>query len=172
MINVLKRLEKLNLKKTTINYFLTLHPIKLHFLFLISIIIVDLAFSSIYDQIFGPEELPDFLVGSPDVSLFLSALLLAPIFETLIFQHAYFLLIRRLKIKWNIIVIFVSAAIFGLMHYYSIGYIVFATSIGFVLMVAYLVFAYRGENAFWSVTLLHAARNSMSLIIMFLFPQY
>lgn len=103
-------------------------------------------------------------------NLFFSVLItvfIAPIAETFIYQYlAYKLLIRLEYFKRNqVLIILSSAFVFGLMHFYSIFYIVYAFIIGIILMYAYSVRISSSSHIFWEISLSHSILN---LFILFM----
>ena len=104
----------------------------------------------------GPNGLPIFIV-----------VILAPLLETLLNQHLPFKLFQALnwtKNKYGLYVV-VSAIIFGLCHYYSLRYIIFAFAVGLIWGYTYLFYSKSPGKAFWTTTLIHALRNSMTVLL-------
>lgn len=101
--------------------------------------------------------------------LLIVGVLVAPWFETLIFQKFFYFLLRKIRYcrqhRWIIVV--VSALIFGLNHYYSLLYIIWATLMGAVMMYGYIVRRYRGS--FWLITAVHAINNMAAVIASYYF---
>ena len=97
------------------------------------------------------------------------SLIVAPIVETLIFQFLVMNVLMRLipdKFPCKLYVVFcVSAGLFGIVHFYSISYIVFAFLVGLVLSYTYYYFSANKNIAFWSVVLVHAMRNGVTLLL-------
>lgn len=93
---------------------------------------------------------------------------LAPIIETFIFQ---FSIIRIAKTTFGLSsfkAIILSSILFGLSHYYNIYYVFFAFLVGIVLSYAFIVRDFEGGKGFFMVLLLHALRNLVSLVVLYL----
>lgn len=100
------------------------------------------------------------------------AIIIAPIIETLVFQHLIFQVFRKwIPIKnkyfWAIIV---SSVLFGLMHKYNIVYIIFAFLQGITLGYCYYFYKRNLVKAFWSTAVVHAAHNSIAVLVAVIFP--
>ena len=95
------------------------------------------------------------------------AVIIAPIIETLVFQHLIFLIFRKwIPIKnkyfWAILI---SSVLFGLMHKYNVIYIIFAFLQGITLGYCYYFYKRNLVKAFWSTALVHAAHNSIAVLV-------
>lgn len=101
----------------------------------------------------------------------ISALTIAPFVETLIFQALVIYLISKFLTKNLIVQVLISAVLFGVTHYYSPRYILFATLTGVVFATGYVLYLRRRswEAAAWAIILVHALRNSIALIVSLLF---
>lgn len=100
------------------------------------------------------------------------AVIIAPIIETLIFQHLVFLIFRKwIPIKnkyfWAIIV---SSVLFGLMHKHNVIYIIFAFLQGITSGYCYYFYKRNLVKAFWSTAVVHAANNSVAVLVAVIFP--
>lgn len=105
--------------------------------------------------------------GSLVEALFL-ALIFAPLLETFIYQTLIIFILRMFNGIKNkpIVIIFISAIIFGISHSYSIFYVGFATIVGVLLAYSYMVFLERKESSFWVTTAIHFMRNlPLSLLL-------
>lgn len=116
--------------------------------------------------------------AGPDIENRLGVLffvnIIVPIIETFLYQHGIYWLMQKLPFTQGrkVLYIIVSSSIFGLSHWYSIQYIVFATFTGFVLGTTYLFYEDDKEASFWSTTLVHALKNTTATIFAFyIFPQ-
>ena len=100
----------------------------------------------------------------------ISALTLAPLVETLIFQALVIYLTSKLLTKNLIVQVLISAALFGAVHNFSPRYILFATLTGIIFAAGYVVYqrSRRWEEAAWAIILVHFVRNSIALIFYFL----
>ena len=118
------------------------------------------------------------VVGIPDVRwfpdpamdnfgpalFFIMAVIAVPLTETLIFQKLIYFLMSRTRYfrrhrGW---IVAVSAVIFGLNHFYSLFYIIWAGLVGALFMWGYIIRLHRG--AFWLIAASHALINLLSLL--------
>lgn len=97
--------------------------------------------------------------------MFFTAVIVAPLLETLCFQMFPYWVLRRFKTfrdnRWAIVLI--AALIFGSMHYYSVMYIIAASCMGAVMMYGYIVKWRR--HGYWNLVLFHAVWNALALSI-------
>ncbi len=100
--------------------------------------------------------------------LFLFVVIIAPIFETIIYQ---FLLINMIKVfsakmKYSMLLsIIIPAVAFGFSHFYSIYYLIFGLLVGIIYSSTYYISQYlRKENAFVIVLLIHSLNNLLALL--------
>jgi membrane protease YdiL (CAAX protease family) len=86
-----------------------------------------------------------------------------PLFETFIFQ---FLVIEFLYLIWigKRKVIFFSALLFAAIHYYSIGYMLYAFSMGVILSYSYVI-QKSTAKAFLIVYAIHLLRNALAFLL-------
>jgi membrane protease YdiL (CAAX protease family) len=106
----------------------------------------------------------DFLSTEGLLSLAIVGCLIAPLFETLVLQYAP-IRICQISLHWSRRrAIFISALLFGVLHNYNIGYVVAMLGMGLVFAYAFTVFDKKGSNPVLWVTILHTARNVISLI--------
>lgn len=135
-------------------------------LYLLSFI-VPLAFTPLFYvivKVFGESK------AGPNKSHWFLAIVIAPIVETLIFQYGVFKILQASKFtrdKYGIY-IFISALLFGFVHWYSLRYIVFAFSAGLTLGYTYYLYHKRPEKAFWTTTLVHSLHNLSGVLIFYL----
>ena len=111
-------------------------------------------------------------IGGPEVEtdipppvIWFIFVILVPIIETLIFQFA---IIRLLRVKTRLssgMIIFISALAFGLVHYYSIPYIVLSFATGLIFAYAYLIYLDLKKDAFIVVTVIHGLNNASALAL-------
>jgi hypothetical protein len=98
--------------------------------------------------------------------LFFTACIVAPLFETLVFQTIIIALVRNFLSKKIGFQIAISALLFSLIHYYSIWYIVFAFLVGIILATGYVIYYRNGElKAFAAIAGVHFLRNFISFIV-------
>ena len=93
-------------------------------------------------------------------------LVFGPWFETWVFQTCVFTLAKWVRLvparPW--IVISVSAVLFGLSHWYSLGYILYAILPGYLLATAY----YSGgcsRKSFWVVSVAHSLFDTICHVL-------
>ena len=112
--------------------------------------------------------------NGPDLTSWILVLILAPIFETFLNQYLPFKLLQKWtwsKNKYGLYII-TSAIIFGLMHTYSLQYMVFAFSVGLILGYNYFFYSKTPNRAFWSTTLIHGLRNLFTLLGAFILDNF
>lgn len=91
--------------------------------------------------------------------------ILVPLIETLIFQKwAYQLLslVGWLK-RRKILIILLGATLFGLIHFYSLSYIIYNFFIGALLMFSFIIRI--GKTPYLTVVVLHGLMNLFSILI-------
>jgi len=110
--------------------------------------------------------------GPNGLSIF-SIVVMAPFLETTFNQYLPFKLMQAFSWTKNRYGIYMigSALIFGLCHWYSIHYIISASAVGLILGYTYLFYSKTPKKAFWSATLIHAARNGLTVIIAYV-PEF
>lgn len=95
---------------------------------------------------------------------FFSVCLIAPIIETLIGQMAPIVLLKKYLNEIKLILI--SAAIFGLFHWYSLAYIFNTFLVGIIFSTAYIYWNKPTMiHPFWIVCAIHSLRNLISFLI-------
>lgn len=105
------------------------------------------------------------IMQQPFVEQILATVIMRPIIETLLSQkwlYSSLSLINRLKGN-KIRIVIIGGIIFGLLHFYSLSYIVYNIFMGILFMSAYIL--RKEENPFLSVAALHALTNLFVLII-------
>ena len=118
-------------------------------------------FKIVIDKVLGET------VSAPKTNSWFVVGIVAPIFETFINQYLPFKLFQnydRLKNKYGLYILS-SAIVFGLTHWYSIQYIIFALFVGLVLGYSYFFYSKTPIKAFWSTALLHSLRNTFSFLL-------
>lgn len=100
---------------------------------------------------------------APGAYEFFTAVIIAPLVETIIFQ---FLIIEFLYMtnmgKRKIVVL--SAILFASIHYYSVGYVFFAFTMGLILSYSYVIQGSTAQ-AFLIVYVIHLLRNALTFIL-------
>ena len=102
-------------------------------------------------------------------SLFFTAVIFAPIIETLFGQLLPIRITAKiLKNKFRIVWVFISAILFSLMHFgYSIWYSLLTLPMGILLAKTFIVFQERKESSFWITTAVHSLRNLIGVIAIY-----
>ena len=100
---------------------------------------------------------------------FFIVVLMAPIIETILFQHLVLKISMNhiSKNKW--IAIFVSAFLFGISHNYSIPYICKAFITGILYAGLYFLSVLKKKNPIIVVSITHAAYNFIGVVINHMF---
>jgi membrane protease YdiL (CAAX protease family) len=117
-----------------------------------------------YDILFSPTPNETIMTAGLGQQI-LAIVILAPLIETLIFQkwvYQALSLVGWLK-RYKILIIFLSAVIFGLIHFYSLSYVIYNFFTGALLMMAYIIKI--DKNPYWTVVLLHGLMNLFSIVI-------
>lgn len=123
-------------------------------------------------EIFESSEMggPENIKNSSAIIEFISAVAIAPLIETLIFQTSIFYLLGKIKFfrdrKW--LIILVSAIAFGMVHTYSVLYVLYGFLIGLILAYAYQVSYDRPNSPFKTITCVHALRNLIAFSLMYI----
>lgn len=92
--------------------------------------------------------------------------ILAPIFETYLFQVLPNSILVKLNVKSNWLLIVLPSLIFGLNHYYDVLYIIAAFFMGVILNLFYLFTKDNYKYSIVALVLLHSMYNIFSLIIL------
>jgi hypothetical protein len=95
---------------------------------------------------------------------FFVGVVLAPFIETFLFQHIVIITLQKLKINLNLIVL-ICGAIFGLMHMYSVGYVLGAFITGVLYSLLYLIMQKKQCNPIVIVAICHSAFNLIAFIV-------
>jgi membrane protease YdiL (CAAX protease family) len=103
----------------------------------------------------------DFLLEINTYVLFLGAVILTPILETLIFQvFPYWLLFSVLKTKYRLCIFMAGSSVFfSLFHLYNLPYLFFGLGSGFILSFYYYAGTFRKEGAVFSIAFIHGMNN-------------
>lgn len=94
---------------------------------------------------------------------FIFVILIAPVFETVIFQwlavEGAKYVFSKVKIKHYIFPVLVSAFIFGLNHYYNFSYMIVTFFSGSIYAFSYILIKKRRENPIVVISIMHALFN-------------
>jgi len=96
--------------------------------------------------------------------IFFLTVIIAPLFETLIFQFLIIELLYFFKVKNNSIII-ISTVLFAISHNYNIVYILAIIFPGLMYATYYLYLKINKKNGFILIFSLHAFSNLISFII-------
>ena len=93
--------------------------------------------------------------------LFFSPVILAPIFETFLNQFLPYYLLNKIKYfnERSYLIILVSAIFFGLLHFYSVFFIIYAFLLGLVLMYGYMIKIRTDKKTFYLIAICHSLLN-------------
>jgi len=105
--------------------------------------------------------------NKPDVNAWFFVIVVAPLIETSINQYGVYKICQKISYTKHkpLLVIFISALIFGLMHFYNLGYVFFGFAMGLVLAYVYYFYHKHPVKAFWATTLIHALRNTTAYLL-------
>ena len=109
-------------------------------------------------------------VVGPNKGRWFTAIFVAPIVETLLFQYGVFKLLQLSKFTRDkhVHYIIISSLLFRLEHWYSLRYIVFAFSAGLPLAYTYYLFHKKPVKAFWATALVHSLHNLTGVLVFYL----
>ncbi|TYB30431.1 MAG: CPBP family intramembrane metalloprotease [Candidatus Mcinerneyibacterium aminivorans] len=98
---------------------------------------------------------------------FFIAITFIPLFETFIFQHGIISLLSKNKFfkGKNILLILISAFIFGLYHWYNIPRIISMFFVGIILAYVYIDLKKDEKYPILYVSLLHALHNTIVFVL-------
>jgi uncharacterized protein len=108
--------------------------------------------------------------GNSIVFIFIAPILLAPILETFLGQYLpYYLLIKINYMKErSYLILIASALFFGLLHFYSLFYIIYAFFLGLILSYGYMLRVKDDKRTFIFIAICHSLLN-LGIIIKNLF---
>lgn len=131
-------------------------------IFLILIIINGYIFNFINDTFFQIQDSNEAFSQYSGKEVFFISIIFAPIVETIIFQYlAFYFLNNILKIKNNVIIIFIMSLLFGIAHHYNWIYVVMTFFSGAILNYCFVFFnKEKGLRfSFFITILLHSLYN-------------
>jgi hypothetical protein len=105
--------------------------------------------------------------SGPNPTHIFTALIVAPVVETLIFQLLIFKIFERAELgeKKYLWIILISSFLFGLSHFYSFDYIIVTIFKGFVFAYTFYFYRTNSTKAFWTTTLIHCMHNLTILLL-------
>ena len=99
--------------------------------------------------------------------MFLFAVVIAPIYETIIYQVIPYHILKKshflFRNKWLIIVI--PSLLFGIIHWYSLYYIIYAFATGLALMAAYTARIETDKKTIILIIAVHMIKNIIAFSI-------
>jgi uncharacterized protein len=106
------------------------------------------------------------LIGFPskekNIALLLfSSIILAPIFETILGQSLPYYLLNKIKYlnERSYLILLISALFFGLIHFYSLFYILYGFLLGLVLMYGYMIRIRSDKKTYFLIVICHSLLN-------------
>lgn len=117
-----------------------------------------------YDILFMPTP-NETLMILPLYRQILEAVVLGPLLETLSCQHWMYLLLslNGWFNRHKVAIILLGALIFGILHFFSISYIIYTFFMGLLFMSAYIL--RLNKNPYWTVAVIHALTNLFAILI-------
>lgn len=100
---------------------------------------------------------------------FILVVFIYPILETLVFQLLPIYIFRdgcNLKRRY---VSVISAFLFGILHWFSIGYVIYGFLVGMIFSTGYLLLQETTKNPFRIIVIVHALKNLIAWSISYFF---
>lgn len=131
----------------------------LNFLWQVTVLFFASAIFGVSDADKGPE------YATP-ISFLLIAVIMAPLIETLIFQIGLYLFFKEGFRCKTLGICIASGIIFGLLHYYSLTYIIVTSFAGFSLQLWFIIYEkkYEWKRAFLLIAALHSLHNLIGFV--------
>ena len=103
----------------------------------------------------------------PKTTSLLLLVIIAPIWETLVYQHVIFKLLQLWSVtkKKYLLYIIISSAVFGLAHNYSTRYVFSAFLSGLLYSFIYFFYHKNTSKAIGSTALIHSLRNLTAFLV-------
>ncbi len=131
------------------------------FVFVVAKLIVAYLFSLLVLEYSGKSITSGFLEFRTETEHFIASVLLAPVLETYFFQYLFFQYLSR-YFK-NFVIVFISAFVFSLYHFYNSWYIGYAFVSGLLLSASY---CYRPNAYPFLITfLIHSIYNFSAFLL-------
>ncbi len=101
------------------------------------------------------------------ITLFFTTVIITPIMETFLNQYLPYYLLKKVKYfqERSYLILLASALFFGLLHLYSLFYIIFGFLLGLVFMYGYMVRIKTDNKTFYLIAITHALFNLGVFII-------
>lgn len=106
--------------------------------------------------------------GISKTFIFVGAVILAPIIESLFLILVIRILKSKFKIRKQSYVLIITAIIFSCMHYYSLFYIIVVFIPGLIFVYSYMYYQPKRFSSFWVMTSVHSLYNLVSMVLVFL----
>jgi len=121
-------------------------------------------------QLLIGEQSPSEAISIGEISigaLIVISIFIAPFLETFIYQSLVFGVLGKVSFfsENQVLIILLSAILFGLGHDYSKLYIIYGMLTGLVLAYGYSLFQWRKEGPYLMISALHAFRNLVAVIL-------
>jgi Type II CAAX prenyl endopeptidase Rce1-like len=163
MIEGRSKLNEINTKLQNLN--------RIAFILLLNIVLFIIAIGSRF--IFGLIIENDIVWFDPPFKgesllvIILFAVLFGPLLETYINQSLPYFLLSKVKYfkERRYLIIFISALFFGVLHLYSLFYIIYAFFLGLVFMYGYMLKVEVDKKAFYLIAISHSIFNLGMTII-------
>lgn len=141
--------------------------------FVLVVTMVSFIVGFILSRVFGYFRESDItLLNFPDqeesmVMLFFSTVILTPLIETFLNQFLPYHLLKKIKYlsERNYLILLISALFFGILHMYSLFYIIFGFLLGIVFMYGYMVRIKSDNKTFYLIAVTHSLFNLGVFII-------
>jgi len=149
-----------------LEYVMGLNKIKFLLLMCSTFLMLSILTSSVIELIITEIDISiPFLKGATLGRIFFYSVVIAPLIETLVFQYIILDFLPWTMPEKNIykwIAIIMSAALFGLSHYYSLEYIIYGTVMGLFLAITYVIAKFKNLSAFFTIWLIHTIINLLA----------
>ncbi|MGM0410154.1 MAG: CPBP family glutamic-type intramembrane protease [Bacillota bacterium] len=134
------------------------------YLIIIPFIVLFILFG--YKEIDGPVS----LISLSYIEFF-ELVFIVPILETFIFQLVIIRLLSKIKMirDKKKIIIFISAFLFGIQHFYSLIYIIITFIIGILLAYSFIIYENKNKSSYWTVTFIHSLRNLVNFVLLLIY---
>lgn len=157
MSTISLRIQKINLWLNNLN--------RITYVLIIALLLLSFAF--IFNSFLDLIKQKDIIIFKSQndeksiIFLFLTTIIIAPIVETFLGQSLPYFLLRKVKYfrERNLLVLLTSSFFFGVLHFYSIFYIVYAFFLGLILMFGYMVRIINDNKTFLLITICHSLLN-------------
>jgi membrane protease YdiL (CAAX protease family) len=140
---------------------------------IITVIYLNFLGANIIEYYFGEDTMTiDYFKDKSFLFIFIVAVLIGPLFETIIFQFGIIeivLLIEK-SLIFEFIAILLSSTLFGLSHNYNTYYMVFAIIMGVIFGIIYVIAKRRKDTSpFFIVYIVHFFSNLISSLYNYVF---